>query len=273
LDTVKFMNSYEIDALRTHLATAELSPDARACVDALFAGLADEREHARHAHALLTSESLMWLMAGADHVHSQLEGLRPCYYTYTEKYGSYARPSEAEWAETRYRVEQSHKENHTPEYLSVHPYWNMLCEWCRTAPSAADLTGPSAWSKMTGPVLTDEEAAQILGISTGELSERVATFAVLAIQTSEGTFVYPEFQFEAGQVVPGLSGILGAVVPLTDSWDLLSFLRIWRTPGIDQNVMSHLSEHGYDEHISQLVARASEIHTRRTALATSVHSI
>jgi hypothetical protein len=67
-----------------------------------------------------------------------------------------------------------------------------------------------SWREFLGPLLTREKAKQRIGIaSDSEIDALVSTTQLLALPTSSGEFVYPEFQFSRdGVVYPGIEQVL-----------------------------------------------------------------
>ena len=73
----------------------------------------------------------------------------------------------------------------------------------------AMLPPPSQWDDVIGPFYGSGQVCRRLGgISRQALADRRARRRILALQTLEGDFVYPLFQFEGAAVLPGLAEVL-----------------------------------------------------------------
>jgi hypothetical protein len=92
-------------------------------------------------------------------------------------------------------------------------------------------SGDERWDELIGPFYMWKGAvARLAGISTrAGLDRRRARHRVLGCQAGDGTWLYPVFQFADGDVLPGLSDLLGLLVPATDGWTAALWLR---TPNV-----------------------------------------
>jgi len=82
----------------------------------------------------------------------------------------------------------------------------------------------SSWAKVIGPVYTTSQLAKILGVSRQAIGDRVKRNTILGLRTADHYFVYPLFQFQGREVVPGLSEILKLAKGAVDDWTLASWL-------------------------------------------------
>ena len=67
---------------------------------------------------------------------------------------------------------------------------------------------PSPVNEKIGPFYRSEQVARILGVSRQAVNERVRKHAILALRTTDETLVYPTFQFDGRQLLPGLKSVL-----------------------------------------------------------------
>jgi len=86
---------------------------------------------------------------------------------------------------------------------------------------------PSAWDEAIGPFYTTSSVGAILGgISRQAVADRRRRHTVFALQTSEGDWVYPAFQFRSdGSVISALGSMQQRIADgLVDGWTLAGWL-------------------------------------------------
>lgn len=114
--------------------------------------------------------------------------------------------------------------------------------WATTHLDAGDLassllaamprsSGAEHWDDLVGPFVSSQGAvARLDGVSTRQgVDQRRRSRRVLGCQTGDGTWVYPEWQFTSGGVLPGLESVLAALLAAVDGWTAALWLR---TPNI-----------------------------------------
>jgi hypothetical protein len=85
----------------------------------------------------------------------------------------------------------------------------------------------SPWREAIGPAYQADGACRLLGVTESELCRRVTAQEIFELTTSDGVTVYPRFQFEGQQVLPGLSEVLAAMCEPNDAglaWDWASWI-------------------------------------------------
>ena len=78
----------------------------------------------------------------------------------------------------------------------------------------------AAWSSAVGPVYTSHGLQSWLGVSRQAISQKAKANHYLRLQTTDGVYVFPSFQFnENGQGLPHLSDILSELAKgANDTW-------------------------------------------------------
>jgi hypothetical protein len=105
---------------------------------------------------------------------------------------------------------------------------------------------PSPWDNQLGPVLTTAGVARLLGgVSRQAVAERRRRRTLLALRTADGELVYPVFQFDRGDVLPGLADVVAcfAGAPV-DDWTLAGWLTARHDELDDESVPSWLRAGG-----------------------------
>lgn len=83
---------------------------------------------------------------------------------------------------------------------------------------------PSAWNEVLGPFYATRGATTALGgISRQALGERRARRTIVALRTADDDWVYPLFQFDGGEVLPGLAEAWQALDGV-DDWTAAALL-------------------------------------------------
>lgn len=85
---------------------------------------------------------------------------------------------------------------------------------------------PSPWDELVGPFTRSEGVQQRLRISRQAVAAKAARRRLLRVITVEGDHLYPVWQFDGDQVLPGLAETL-ALFPesAVDGWTLAAWLR------------------------------------------------
>lgn len=89
------------------------------------------------------------------------------------------------------------------------------------------LPEPSHWNEVLGPFYTTRQVASLLGNASRQaLADRRKRGTLLGLKTSDGTLVYPSFQFdESRRVVPGLAEVLRSFRDVdVDGWTVAAWL-------------------------------------------------
>lgn len=68
--------------------------------------------------------------------------------------------------------------------------------------------GADLWAGLVGPFYDTTTTAGVLGVSVSAVRGRRARGSLLAMRTGSGAWVYPVWQFQDGQVLPGLGRVL-----------------------------------------------------------------
>lgn len=89
----------------------------------------------------------------------------------------------------------------------------------------ADVDARCVWDVLLGPVHDAATMTRYLRHSENELADLAERRQLLALETSDGIVIYPAFQVDQFQLLPGLAEVLGvfAGVPV-DGWTLSSWL-------------------------------------------------
>jgi hypothetical protein len=84
----------------------------------------------------------------------------------------------------------------------------------------------SPWDELIGPFVRSEGVQARLGISRQAVAAKAARRRLLRVFTSDGTALFPAWQFAGAVVVPGLAEVL-ALFPerVVDGWTLAGWLR------------------------------------------------
>ncbi|MGH9119175.1 MAG: hypothetical protein ACRD0A_15230 [Acidimicrobiales bacterium] len=92
--------------------------------------------------------------------------------------------------------------------------------------AAATALAGALWSERLGPVHDTAGAAAILGgITKQAVSERARRHRLLALRTGSGRLVYPAFQFNGNDVLPGVVDVLAVARPdPVTAWTVASWL-------------------------------------------------
>lgn len=85
----------------------------------------------------------------------------------------------------------------------------------RTSSMASDELNP--WAAIVGPCYTETSIARELRWSPKQVSEAVTSLALLELETSDGTVLYPAFQVREGRVVDGVGEVLQVLSTGTSS--------------------------------------------------------
>lgn len=83
-----------------------------------------------------------------------------------------------------------------------------------------------AWDARVGPFY-DERGVRILtGLSAVELASHIASSDILAVVTSDGISLFPDFQFGPhGELLPGMRSVVPLLLPISDdNWDVALWL-------------------------------------------------
>jgi hypothetical protein len=90
---------------------------------------------------------------------------------------------------------------------------------------------PSPWDELVGPFFRSEGVQARLGISRQAVAAKAARRRLLRVFTSDGVALFPAWQFDGPQLIPGLGEVL-SVFPeaAVDGWTLAGWLR---TPDAD----------------------------------------
>jgi hypothetical protein len=85
---------------------------------------------------------------------------------------------------------------------------------------------PSPWDNQLGPVLTTAGVARLLGgVSRQAVAERRRRRTLLALRTADRELVYPVFQFDRGDVLPGLGEVMASFGGSSvDDWTVAGWL-------------------------------------------------
>lgn len=106
---------------------------------------------------------------------------------------------------------------------------------------------PSPWSEL-GPFYSTTGMARVLGgISRQAVEERRRRRTVLALRTTDGTWVYPAFQLDGrNRVVRGLPEVLERFHPRSpdDEWMVAAFLAAPQPALGGRSIVEHLREGG-----------------------------
>lgn len=113
----------------------------------------------------------------------------------------------------------------------------------------------TSWGQVVGPVLTEAQVSEMLGVSSEDIADLVAGRSLLGLHTRDGQLVYPEFQFKNGRVLDGLSEVLGVAVGVVDDWTLASWLVVDQ-PTLGRSIIGALGESGGGAGVTDLVLSA-----------------
>ena len=82
------------------------------------------------------------------------------------------------------------------------------------------------WTDAVGPFYDTDGVATVLEVSLSAVRGRRADGSLLSMQTGSGSTVYPKWQFQDGQVLPGLARVLRSLRGVEVSrWTLAAWLR------------------------------------------------
>lgn len=108
----------------------------------------------------------------------------------------------------------------------------MACTVSSPPPSPPAAPGDPAHDALAaalGPAYTEASVAALLGVPLGEVGVRRTGGTLLGVQTADGTWAYPQWQFQGSQVdpvlVPVIRELLGAPAWSAALW--------WVTPNDD----------------------------------------
>jgi hypothetical protein len=92
--------------------------------------------------------------------------------------------------------------------------------------TAADTEAGNFWDSHVGPFYDADGVLVLLRTTGAALQQMVETDAVLAVTTSDGTLLFPTFQFGPhSKLLPGLQQIAGILRPFSDdNWDIALWL-------------------------------------------------
>lgn len=94
----------------------------------------------------------------------------------------------------------------------------------RAVQATAPLASP--WDELVGPFTRSEGVQSRLQISRQAVAAKAARRRLLRVITVEGDYLYPLWQFDGSQVVPGLAEVLGRFPErAVDGWTLAAWLR------------------------------------------------
>jgi hypothetical protein len=99
-------------------------------------------------------------------------------------------------------------------------------EWLAERALAGQAPVPSPWDDLAGPFFRSEGVQARLGISRQAVAAKAARRRLLRVFTSDGVALFPAWQFDGPQVVPGLVEVV-AVFPeaAVDGWTVAGWLR------------------------------------------------
>jgi hypothetical protein len=104
----------------------------------------------------------------------------------------------------------------------------LLAELAPVDPlAAARLRGTKVKQELLygdGSPLKSEEVAQLLGISRQAVDKRRSKGQLLAVSLGKRGYFYPLWQFQAGEILPGLNLVLATLASF-DAWTQLMFLK------------------------------------------------
>jgi hypothetical protein len=104
----------------------------------------------------------------------------------------------------------------------------LLAELAPVDPlAAARLRGTKVKQELLygdGSPLKSEEVAQLLGISRQAVDKRRSKGQLLAVSLGKRGYFYPLWQFQAGEILPGLNLVLSALTNF-DAWTQLMFMK------------------------------------------------
>ena len=90
---------------------------------------------------------------------------------------------------------------------------------------AAMVPVPSPVNAQFGPFYRTDQVARLLGITRQGVADRVRKRSLVGMQTKEGTWVYPTFQFVDRAVIPGLVDVLRCFDrAVVDGWAVAAWL-------------------------------------------------
>ncbi|MDR2715682.1 MAG: hypothetical protein LBB46_02915 [Coriobacteriaceae bacterium] len=92
----------------------------------------------------------------------------------------------------------------------------------------------AAWSSAVGPVYTSQGLQKWLGVSRQAISQKAKCWDLLRLETADGEFVFPSFQFnDSGQRLPRLKDVLCELAKGTeDAWVWAAWLNAPDKDGI-----------------------------------------
>lgn len=109
-------------------------------------------------------------------------------------------------------------------------------------PDAHGKDAASAWSGIVGACYTATTLGRVLGYTEDEIAEAANSLHVLAVTTTDGITLYPQFQVWDGQVVDGLAEVLQVLCTGTDSrWTWAQWLNT-AIPGSEPGPSRHIDE-------------------------------
>jgi hypothetical protein len=77
---------------------------------------------------------------------------------------------------------------------------------------------------LVGPFYRTEQVVKLLGVTRQAVADRVRQRSLLAMRTSEGTWVYPTLQFEGRHILPDIGRVLRAFDRTDDGWAIAAWL-------------------------------------------------
>jgi hypothetical protein len=92
--------------------------------------------------------------------------------------------------------------------------------------SGASRSGADFWDLRVGPFYDAAGVASLTGLTSVELTLHTETDEVLKVETTDGTALFPSFQFgPRGELLPGLRAVTRSLLPVSDDrWDVAIWL-------------------------------------------------
>jgi hypothetical protein len=89
---------------------------------------------------------------------------------------------------------------------------------------ASAVPAPSPVNDKIGPFYRTDQVVSLLGITRQAVNERLRKRTILGMQTRDGVWVYPVFQFENRGILGKLPEVLRSFDPRADRWAVAAWL-------------------------------------------------